>query len=494
MTAATATRRLTVNGRAVEVEGPDGRRLLDVLRVDLGLTGTKEGCGEGECGACSVLLDGAIANSCLVPLCQAAGTDIRTVEGLETDDRLHPLQAAILETGGVQCGICTPGILMAGAAFLASGDTPTDAAIREAIAGNLCRCTGYMRIVDAIGLAATTWDGARGTGAAVRPTAAGLLPAMPVATQRSSGATAALPTADEATVALAAMAAPEDGAADPRTSPRALDDALRLLAEGGLRPIAGGTDLMVGLGAGAAAPPFLDLSRLEELRGIRLEREADTDLLVLGALTTYAEMRRSKLVAARLPALAEAAAGVGAAQIQSRGTIGGNIVNASPAGDMLPILLATDATILLAGPGGPRSVAAASFWTAYRTTALATDELVVGVRIPLPAGRVVRFRKVGGRRALAIGKVVVAAAWRLDDGCWRDVRVAAGSVAPTPIRATAAEAVLEGARATLETIDRAAAIVAAEITPIDDVRSTAAYRREVTGRVLRRMLLDAIGS
>jgi carbon-monoxide dehydrogenase small subunit len=145
---------LTVNGSQVEVEVSGSRRLLDVLREDLGLTGTKEGCGEGECGACSVLLGGAVVDACLVPVSQAAGTEVRTVEGLAAPGSLGVLQQAFLETGGAQCGICTPGMLMAGEAFLASGAEPTEEAIREAIAGNLCRCTGYTKIIDAIALAA----------------------------------------------------------------------------------------------------------------------------------------------------------------------------------------------------------------------------------------------------------------------------------------------------------------------------------------------------
>jgi carbon-monoxide dehydrogenase small subunit len=144
----------TVNGAPVEVVAAGSRRLLDVLREDLALTGTKEGCGEGECGACSVLLDGAVIDACLVPVSQAAGTDVRTVEGLGAAGALDALQTAFLETGGAQCGICTPGMLMAGTAFLASGTEVSEANIREAIAGNLCRCTGYTKIVEAIALAA----------------------------------------------------------------------------------------------------------------------------------------------------------------------------------------------------------------------------------------------------------------------------------------------------------------------------------------------------
>jgi len=158
----------TVNEHPVELEVPGIRRLLDVLREDLGLTGTKEGCGEGECGACTVLLDGAVVDSCLVPISQVDGHAVRTVEGLAphrpdaehpaTPDNLNLLQRAFLETGGAQCGICTPGMLMAGEAFLASGQAPTDLGIREAIAGNLCRCTGYTKIIDAIALAAARRD------------------------------------------------------------------------------------------------------------------------------------------------------------------------------------------------------------------------------------------------------------------------------------------------------------------------------------------------
>ena len=145
---------ITVNGTRAELDVPGMRRLLDVLREDLALTGTKEGCGEGECGACSVLVDGAVVDACLVPVCQVDGGSVLTVEGLAADGELSVLQAAFLETGGAQCGICTPGMLLAGEAFLASGAEPSEDNIREAIAGNLCRCTGYTKIIDAIALAA----------------------------------------------------------------------------------------------------------------------------------------------------------------------------------------------------------------------------------------------------------------------------------------------------------------------------------------------------
>ena len=150
--------RFEVNGERVEVEAPGMRRLLDVLREDLALTGTKEGCGEGECGACTVLIDGAPVDSCLVPVCQVEGAAIATVEGLASPSPEGPvldaLQKAFLDAGGAQCGICTPGMLMAARSYLDAGGEAGEAAIREAIAGNLCRCTGYTKIVEAIAIAA----------------------------------------------------------------------------------------------------------------------------------------------------------------------------------------------------------------------------------------------------------------------------------------------------------------------------------------------------
>jgi carbon-monoxide dehydrogenase small subunit len=158
--------RFLINGEPAEVDVPGMRRLLDVLREDLGLTGTKEGCGEGECGACSVILDSAIVDACLVPICQVDGHTVRTVEGLARPttadqavaanefDRLDDLQRAFLELGGAQCGICTPGMLMAARAYLDDGGGPDEDSIRTAIAGNLCRCTGYTKIVEAIAFAA----------------------------------------------------------------------------------------------------------------------------------------------------------------------------------------------------------------------------------------------------------------------------------------------------------------------------------------------------
>lgn len=292
----------------------------------------------------------------------------------------------------------------------------------------------------------------------------------------------------------------------PIETPASLDEAWAVLsgstADDQVTPIAGGTDVMVRITGEIGEPPhrLVDLSRLEALRGI----SATGDSVVLGALTTYTEIRQSGVCREHLPALVEAASTIGAAQIQNRGTLGGNAANASPAGDTLPVLLALDAVFDIGGPRGERSVPADRFWVAYRRTALAPDELILRVRIPIAGGRESRFRKVGTRRAQAISKVVMALAWRdggvpgaggegSSSGAWRDVRLALGSVADRPIRAARTEAVLEGARPTPETADAAAEALAAEIRPIDDVRSTADYRRVVAARALHRMIRDAGG-
>jgi len=285
----------------------------------------------------------------------------------------------------------------------------------------------------------------------------------------------------------------------PIETPRSLVDAYAVLAgstaDAQITPIAGGTDVMVRITGEIGEPPerMVDLSRLEELRGISVDGGA----VVLGARTTYTDIRRSDVCREHLPALVEAAATIGAAQIQNRGTLGGNVANASPAGDTLPVLLALDAEIVVGGSRGERVVPVAEFWVAYRRTALAPDELILRIRIPVPGGREARFRKIGTRRAQAISKVVLALAWRERghgaDKVWRDVRLGLGSVADRPIRAPATEAVLEGAGPTPETADAAAEALAAEIHPIDDVRSTADYRRAVAARALHRMVRDAGG-
>lgn len=286
----------------------------------------------------------------------------------------------------------------------------------------------------------------------------------------------------------------------PIEIPASLGEAYAVLtgstADAQITPIAGGTDVMVRITGEIGEPPsrMIDLSRLGDLRGIAVEGPT----VVIGALTTYTEIRRSSVCREHLPALVEAAVTIGAAQIQNRGTLGGNVANASPAGDTLPVLLALDAAIVVGGPRGERTVPADDFWVAYRRTALAPDELILRISIPLAGGRETRFRKVGTRRAQAISKVVMALSWREagqpgGTATWAGVRLGLGSVADRPIRARATEAVLTGAAPTPQMADAAAEALAAEIVPIDDVRSTADYRRAVAARVLHRMIRDAGG-
>jgi len=259
--------------------------------------------------------------------------------------------------------------------------------------------------------------------------------------------------------------------------PASLQDALRMLRdEAPLTPLAGCTDLYVAANFGTlAARRFLDLWRLDELKGIG----ASGDNLRIGALSTHAEVARSPLVARHLPMLAAAAREVGSVQIQNRGTIGGNIVNGSPAGDALPVLAATDAVVVLVSVKGERRVPFTSFYTGYRSSVMRDDELVVAVEIPPVDGRQ-WFRKVGTRAAQAISKVVMAAVRSAAP------RVALGSVAPTVVRLPKTETALaEGV-----SIDEAKKLLDEEIAPIDDLRSTSAYRRRVAGNLLARFWAD----
>lgn len=264
--------------------------------------------------------------------------------------------------------------------------------------------------------------------------------------------------------------------------PRSLHDALRRMrdaqSDGGLVPLAGCTDLFVALNAGTlSGRRFLNLWGLDELRGIGLNRGA----LAIGALATYTQIIRSSLVRRRLPALVAASAEIGGVQIQNRGTIGGNIANASPAGDTLPVLAASDAVVVLRNATRVRRVPLTSFYTGYRRTVMEPDELIVAVEVPPVHGHQ-WFRKAGTRAAQAISKVVMAAVRAPAP------RIALGSVGPTVIRARRTEAAL----ASGASIDEAARVLVEEIQPIDDVRSTAEHRSRVAANLLRRYWVDTM--
>jgi CO/xanthine dehydrogenase FAD-binding subunit len=260
--------------------------------------------------------------------------------------------------------------------------------------------------------------------------------------------------------------------------PRTLATALKLLrGDASLRPLAGCTDLYVSLNFGTLeGTRFLDLSRLKPLRRIREQGE----LLVIGALATYTDLIRSRLVRRRLPMLVAASREVGGPQIQNRGTIGGNVANGSPAGDTLPVLAAAEAVVVLeSAEGGERRVPFTGFYTGYRASVLAPGELITSIEVP-PVEGVQWFRKVGARAAQTISKVVMAAVRGSAP------RVAVGSVGPTVVRARRTEAALAGGAGIAE----AQRLLAEEIEPIDDVRSTAAYRRQVAINLLARFWVD----
>lgn len=480
----------TVNGIPRAIEAAPLRRLLDILRDDLGLTGTKEGCGEGECGACAVLIDGELANACLIPAVQLPGRSILTIEGLGRQEHPDRVQEAFLEEGAVQCGFCIPGMVMASYALLAKHPRPTREQIRIGLAGNLCRCTGYERIVRAVERAA----------------------GMP-------GAAASTPErieADDPADAVNAMAAPASS----------LDAHWRetSFAAGALVPLAGGTDIMTGLQLGAEPPlRVLDLSTIPELQEIALRGAIAGPggaSLEIGAAVTVSRLLEHSLVARHAPALQQAAELFGAPAIRNRATLGGNLMSASPAADLPPVLLALDAIAIFAGAEGEREVPLDRLYLGYRRTARRDGEILARIRIPLPAvsaessptsiartpSRQHRqaFYKVGTRRAQSIAKVSLAGRLELsDDGTILLARLAAGSVAATPVLLWESAAWLEGQRLPHRAqmpgtggrdenpfFAEAQRRAAAEVQPIDDVRSTAKYRRVVTGRLVRRFLED----
>ncbi len=272
-------------------------------------------------------------------------------------------------------------------------------------------------------------------------------------------------------------------------SPKTLAEAREALARGAMK-VAGATDLLViDHATGREHAAVLDVLGIRELQGIRV----DHDGLNIGASSTFTHIRQSAEVARHTPLLSAAAATIGAAQIQNRATIGGNIANASPAGDSLPALLALGALIVIAGPHVRRTVPYNAFHPGYRQTVLRPDELIERVIVPLPSPSVQVFRKVGTREAQAISKVMVAfASDPPGHHGLENVRLAMGSIAAVPMRLHEAEALIESEPLSAALADRVAAFIERTISPIDDVRSTADYRRHVAGQIVRRLLLNLL--
>lgn len=462
-----------VNGQPRVLEGVAAHTtLLDWLRAT-GLPGSKEGCAEGECGACAVLVaapadDGRTAwtpvNSCLVPVYAVAGQEIVTAEGLGTPEALHPVQQQLAEGGGSQCGYCTPGLVcsMAAEFYRADRRPGTDAAHGSngfdlhALSGNLCRCTGYRPIRDAAY--------ALGTPDADDPLAA----------RRDQAPPAAVPT--------------DVRLGDARfVRPATLDETLRILRdEPEAQVVAGATDWGVEVNLrGARAPLVVAVERLEDLRELTLGDEA----IEIGAALTLSEIERG--LAGGVPLLAQMIPQFASPLIRNRATIGGNLGTASPIGDAPPALLALGARVVLVSADGEREVDLVEYFTGYRTTVRRDDELIRGIRIPLPQPGVAAFHKIAKRRFDDISSVAVAFAVDIRDGLVTDARIGLGGVAATPLRAFGTEQQLVGKPWDAETVRAAAAVLAAEGTPMSDHRASAEYRSLMLSHALLKLYAES---
>jgi xanthine dehydrogenase small subunit len=443
------TLRFTLNGQAVEVAGASPMTtLLDWLREQRGLKGTKEGCAEGDCGACTVVLertDGRreAMNACIALLGQMDGQSIRTVEGLRAADGTpHPVQVAMAEADATQCGFCTPGFVMSAYAFAAGGEPPELETIHDALAGNLCRCTGYRPIVDAMkkvaGLAIETAE-----------------PPAPRTTSAVFNGAFFAPRSLAELVALRAQ------------HPEAL-------------LLAGGTDLGL-LASRARKPPkaVIHVAHVPELNVAQGGKER----LIFGAAVTYAQAMPALVEA--FPPMRPYLARLGSRQIRTLGTIGGNLGNASPIGDMPPVLLALETTVKLSSRRGAREVPLEEFFLGYRKTALAPDEVIESFSLPLLwPGETFHCDKVSKRRDQDISTVAGAYRIRIKNGRVEDARLAFGGLAAMPKRASHAEAALlkDGFAAARAALPR-------DFQPIDDWRGSAAYRLQVAANLLRRLEL-----
>lgn len=460
--------RILLNGAPRDLIGVSPMMtLLDWLRGPAGLTGTKEGCAEGDCGACTVVaerlqpdgrVERAAINACLTMVGQLDGIGIRTIEGLAGPaGALHPVQAAFVASGGTQCGFCTPGFVMAAYAFAAGGEPPEPARIHDALAGNLCRCTGYRSIVEAI---------------------AGVSPLVrdPFADVAARFALLRRPAAAEFTAPAQRFDVPES-----------LAEALALRAQfPNALLLAGGTDLgLLVSREREVLAHIIYLGRAAEL-GV-LEEDADT--LTIGAAVTYAGA--FDVLVRHYPALGRYLARLGSRQIRNMGTIGGNLGTASPIGDFLPVMLALDARVRLASASrGMRDVNIGGFFTGYRRNALAADELIAAVVLPKLAPDTVFFTdKISKRYDQDISALCAAYRVRMVDGAMHDVRLAFGGMAATPKRALRAEQALEGRPADDSVFAAAASALTEEFAPIGDWRASAQYRMTAAANLLHRLQL-----
>jgi xanthine dehydrogenase small subunit len=451
-----------INGRDITIaDAPPDQMALAWLRTQ-GFISVKEGCGEGDCGACTVALgvpgEEGLAwrevASCLLFLPMLDGRALLTAEGLTTADGTpHPVQKAMADGFGTQCGFCSPGITMSLFAMSRREDRD-DEAILDGLAGNLCRCTGYRPILDI----------------------ARALPEHPAA------------PAEAALAARLAAATREPLAytADGRSffAPTRLDEALAYrAAHPDAWVLAGGTDLGLTITKRhQRAPDILSLTRLPDLTDI----VEQPDALVIGAAAPYAVILPA--IGDRHPELTRLLRRIGAAQVRNQGSFGGNLGTASPIGDSLPALIALGATIEVASCRGRRSIAAEEFVTGYRTTGLAADELIVAVRLPdLPPGDIFRTYKVAKRKDQDISTVSAAFRLKIADGRVAALSAAFGGVAARPVRAVRLEQALLGKPWTAASLALAQPGLAEDISPQSDLRGSADYRRKIAANLVARL-------
>ena len=462
---------ITVNGTSVPVHAPTHTSALDWLR-GRGLTGAKEGCAEGECGACSILVarpgtetptEWVAVNACLVPVAALDGQEVVTAEGLGSSDSLHPVQQELAVRGGSQCGYCTPGFVCSMAAEYyrpgrASSPTGCDhehgpnGFDLHALSGNLCRCTGYRPIRDA---------------------------AYALGSPDADDAFAAR-TQSPAPAAVATKLS-KDGAEFHR--PADLAAALDVLADNpDAQVVAGSTDFGVEVNIrGVRAAYVVAVDRLPELR----EFAFGEDEVTLGAALTLTEIER--MLDGRIPLLAQMFPQFASRLIRNGATIGGNLGTGSPIGDTPPALLALDASLVLSSKSGDRTVKLSDYFTGYRTTLKQPGELIRAITIPRPLAPVTAFHKIAKRRFDDISSVAVGYALDVVDGTVAEARIGLGGVAATPLRATATEQALVGKPWSEQTVREAAAVMAGEGTPMSDHRASASYRSAMLGQSLLRL-------
>ncbi len=443
--------------------------VLNWLRLQESATGTKEGCGDGDCGACTVVVGrleaGAVAyravNACIMLLTELDGAQLLTVEHLRgRDGALHPVQRAMVERHASQCGFCTPGIVMSLFALRERGEAVPDVA--EALAGNLCRCTGYRSIVDAA--------------------------------HECCGGPYQGHQADEVVRWLAARETSTVGferGAEAYVAPGSLPELAETLQRHPRATLlAGGTDLGVWMAKRPGGlPVIVSLRRVAELDRI----EVGPDAVTIGATATYE--RCLPVLEGLWPELGGMMRRLGSPQIRNLGTVGGNLATASPIGDMAPALLALDATLHLRCGDDARTLPLREFFTAYRRTALMPGEFIVAVALARPEpGDTFRVFKVSKRFEEDISTVCAAFHLRLQDGVVREFRAAWGGMAATPLRSGALERHLVGSLWNPATVEAGMAALDAELTPLSDARASAAYRSAVARNLLLKLYLETTGA